>query len=643
MKIQNLQSLKLKTKEIVEESLLYWQRNDIEKTLAKTNKLLKLGKDNNYPHAISRAQILLAAVDTFYNKYSEALEKLFNAQKIAIENGEHDHLSDIYNSIGRCYGLINNQEKSLEYLNKALDIDPDEINILSNIGVTLLRMQKPTEALEYFNRAIEKSNIDERNQFDNTMIYLNIGNTYFILEDYTLAEENYKKAIPLAEESSQRHTLALLYFSLAEVIIQSKNFDYAIELLNEALKIYEEIDSREGLKKVYERLAFLYKDLDNHEKSFYFLWKYSEEMKHFYDRAMNDKIEALEIKHQTEKQLNDAEISKLKNKQQAIERQFTRFKNLHSLKSQDICIFSETFRNIVELAISYHENRQMPVLIEGETGTGKEIIAKTIHYGNSKTEAPFISINCASISPELFESEFFGYANGAFTGASQEGKMGKFEMAHGGTIFLDEIGEMPISMQPKLLRVIQEREYYPIGSSQCVKLDVRIIAATNRDLKEFVKQNKFRSDLYFRLSAGKIEIPPLRKRRNEIIQFANFFMRKYTKLRNKLFDEINQSASEILNKYSWPGNIRELENCIERVVLLYNEKEIKPQHLNFIDSGYDMFEHVDKITLNLNDESLPMREAQQQIVNQVLIKCNGNKARAAEYLKISRKTIYKYL
>jgi len=643
MKIQNLQNLKIKTKGIVEEGLKYWHETDINKTLERTNLLIKLGEENNYPQAISRAQILLAAVDTFYNKHSEALDKLFKAEKIALENQEDDHLSDIYNSIGRCYGLIGEQDKSLQFLYKALDIDHTETSILSNIGVTLLRMQKPEEALDYFNRVLEKNRENNNSESENIMIYLNLGNTYFILKNYEQAAQSYEIAIPLAQQGNQRHTLALLYFSLAEINIQNQNYLEAIELLNNTQEIYEEINSREGLKKVFERLAYLYKDMEDHEKSFYFMWRYSEEMKHFYDETMQEKIKNLEDRHSQEKKMDRDEISQLKNKHTAMERQFSRFKNLHSLQSQNICIFSQTFRHIVELALSYHENRHMAVLIEGETGTGKEIIAKTIHYGNGKTETPFISLNCASISPELFESEFFGYAKGAFTGASQNGKIGKFEMAQGGTIFLDEIGEMPLSMQPKLLRVIQEREYYPIGSDHCVKLDVRIIAATNRNLKEFVQENKFRSDLYFRLSAGKIEIPPLKKRKKEILAFANHFMKKYADMRNKRFVEISPAACDILSKYSWPGNVRELENCIERIVLLYNEKSILPVHLNFIAGNYDMFEHVDEITLKLSDEPLSLREAQQKIVDQVLLKCNGNKAKAAEYLGISRKTIYKYL
>lgn len=204
-----------------------------------------------------------------------------------------------------------------------------------------------------------------------------------------------------------------------------------------------------------------------------------------------------------------------------------------------------------------------PVLITGETGTGKELIARAIHEQSSRNKYPFVAINCSSIPDNLFESELFGYEEGSFTGAKKGGKIGKIEMAQGGTLFLDEVGEMPLFAQPKLLRILQEYELERIGSNKKIHLDIRIIAATNRDLAEMVEEKTFRSDLYYRINVINMKLPPLRSRQEDIIPLAENYLKKLkTKLKTPL-TSISQEATDILLNYSWPGNIRQLQNVIE--------------------------------------------------------------------------------
>ncbi len=207
------------------------------------------------------------------------------------------------------------------------------------------------------------------------------------------------------------------------------------------------------------------------------------------------------------------------------------------------------------------------VLINGETGTGKELVARHIHATSNRKNKPMISINCGAIPATLIESEFFGHAKGAFTGATAERK-GRFQMANGGTIFLDEIGELPIDLQVKLLRVIQEGEFEPVGSSKTVRVDVRIIAATHRNLFELSKENKFREDLYYRLNVFPIEVPSLRERSEDIPLLATSFINKFSRRINKKINPLTEANKSLLKSYSWPGNIRELQNIIERSVIL---------------------------------------------------------------------------
>jgi len=207
------------------------------------------------------------------------------------------------------------------------------------------------------------------------------------------------------------------------------------------------------------------------------------------------------------------------------------------------------------------------VLIHGESGVGKELIARAIHAKSTRSAGPLVKMNCASIPKELFESEFFGHVRGAFTGAQRD-RVGRFELADRGTIFLDEVGELPLEMQSKLLRVLQESEFERVGDDRTRRVDVRVIAATNKNLEADVARGAFRPDLYYRLSVFPIEVPPLRARREDIIALAEFFLRRYCRELGRIPPTLTEAQRELLTGYEWPGNVRELENVIERAVIL---------------------------------------------------------------------------
>jgi len=317
----------------------------------------------------------------------------------------------------------------------------------------------------------------------------------------------------------------------------------------------------------------------------------------------------------------------------------------NSVEFEKIGIFSDKTREIQEIAIKFHEDRHLPVLIEGETGTGKEIVAHMIHYGkNGDIHTPFIPINCTAISQGLFESELFGYEEGAFTGAKRKGAFGKLELAQKGTLFLDEIGDLPLDVQPKLLRVLEEREFFRVGGLKKIKLDIRVICASNRVLEKRVDEGAFRQDLYYRLNVGHIRIPPLRERREEIIPLARMFLEAVARQKGKPVRHLNPEAALILKNYDWPGNIRELQNVIERIVLLNSSPYVLPQHLDCLVPRAGQRRSPENCVLQpghifLPPDKLDLARLEAEIVQKALKKFNNNKTRTAAYLGITRSAL----
>ncbi|MBS1111727.1 MAG: two component, sigma54 specific, transcriptional regulator, Fis family [Nitrospirae bacterium] len=280
------------------------------------------------------------------------------------------------------------------------------------------------------------------------------------------------------------------------------------------------------------------------------------------------------------------------------------------------------------------------VLLLGESGTGKELFARAIHELSPRKEYPFVTINCAAIPRELLESELFGYEKGAFTGAGDK-KLGKFELANSGTIFLDEIGEMDIVLQSKVLRALQEGEIERVGGTKPIKVDIRIIAASNKNLEASVAEKTFREDLYYRLSVFPLTIPPLRERREDIPALVEHFIAKYSLEMNIQQKSISPDAMDLLKSYSWKGNVRELENVIERALILCDgdiitEKELRLNPSGYTDSGLETI----PLDGTLDDSAkAALRIAESKRIRKALEDTGGNKSRAAELLKVSYKTL----
>jgi DNA-binding NtrC family response regulator len=295
----------------------------------------------------------------------------------------------------------------------------------------------------------------------------------------------------------------------------------------------------------------------------------------------------------------------------------------------------EVSRNIQKVAPA-----KTTVLLLGESGTGKELFARALHHLSPRKDNPFVAINCAAIPRELLESELFGHEKGAFTGADYK-RIGKFELADNGTIFLDEIGEMDLSLQAKLLRVLQGEAIERVGGTRPIPIDVRIVAASNKDLEKAVSEKRFREDLYYRVSVFPIRIPPLRERKEDIPLLVNHFVKYYCEELKTGQKEIGAEALEILKNRQWKGNVRELENCIERAVILCDGKTILPEHL-----GFATLETTESLLQDLPMEggleevsSSAQRIAESRLIKKVLNQVGGNKTKASELLKVSYKTL----
>jgi transcriptional regulator with PAS, ATPase and Fis domain len=300
---------------------------------------------------------------------------------------------------------------------------------------------------------------------------------------------------------------------------------------------------------------------------------------------------------------------------------------IHPLHPGQHCRVSDAIVSLTAQALKAAASH-FPVLISGESGTGKELFAQAIHHASPRKVYPFVRINCASIPKDLFESELFGYEKGAFTGAKAEGKPGKFELAHRGTIFLDEIGELPPSMQPKLLRVLEEKEFERVGGTSVIRSNFRLIAATNQNLEAMIREGHFRKDLFYRLNVFPITVPPLRERREDIIPIFLHLLHQLSSEANLMDIYLDRSASKVLTEHSWPGNVRELSNVLEWTLSSLEGTCIRDRDLPFYLKP--------RPEIPSPDRHSPMREVQvradAQAIRQALQEAGHNKAKAARLL-----------
>jgi PAS domain S-box-containing protein len=307
-------------------------------------------------------------------------------------------------------------------------------------------------------------------------------------------------------------------------------------------------------------------------------------------------------------------------------------------QKREVIAESPCMRDVMNFVRRVSASEATTILLEGENGTGKDLIAKTLHYQSLRQAEPFIAINCAAIPETLLESELFGYEKGAFTDARAQ-KRGIFELADKGTLFLDEIGEIPLMLQAKLLRVLEEQTFRRLGGLKDIKLDLRVIAATNKNLREAVKEGAFRQDLYFRLNVIQILIPPLRERTEDIIPLTKFFIDHYNRKFKRQIEGVSEAAAKLLASHDWPGNVRELRNAIERAMILEESAYISPTTLPISVSRPDGAAIAVSAPAEIPTDGLSLEDNERSLLVKALDKTHGNQTQAARLLRITRDTL----
>ena len=356
-----------------------------------------------------------------------------------------------------------------------------------------------------------------------------------------------------------------------------------------------------------------------------------------------------ELKHHMEERVAEANKSLRKD----LDAMRSKLRNVSGVG--EIITTSQRMQKVMRDATIFHNAHDVPVLIEGETGTGKEVMARLVHHGDQHSDKPFVALNCSAIPESLFESELFGYEAGAYTGSRAGGSAGKLELAGEGTLFLDEVAEMPLQLQPKLLRVLEERAFYRVGGLQKKEFKARVVGAGNKNLERMVEQGLFRRDLYHRLKVGHLVLPPLRERQTDITKLADLFLQRQAKRKQKNFSSIAKETYTLLQQYQWPGNVRELENTIERAVLIHNDTVLRPEHLEFLTESSAKSETASTVhptnsstmtirngvSIILPEQPFKLEELTHTIIQEALKKFSGNKTKAAEFLGISRYALYR--
>ncbi len=572
--------------------------------------------------------------------FNQALEYLSTVYKMGVEKKDNEVIALAMNMIGVVYGRLKNIDKALELMLEAVSLSNEQPCLLINIGNIYSQKNDYKKALEYLKKGLQNAK-DPEGVAETLIASIHIAFTYLKMKEHDKSSRIFKKL--LHTNKSDMYYRAKTYVGLSRACWAKNLSDEAKENLAYAIDLIGQIELNSSLLDIYQMISETFEMMGDSDNSLCFYKKYTELIQSIFDDKLAHNLaqvqenfdrEKKELEKQYQQQLNLTE--------KELKKQIELFRNLYADVAglNTFGFFSDTMDKIYSLCKKLHEDRNISVLIEGETGTGKEIIARLIHYGNENTTVPFISINCSAISPALFESELFGYEGGAFTGSKLKGMQGKLELAQGGTLFLDEIGDMPLDMQPKLLRVLQEKEIYRIGGVKKIALDVRIICATNQDLCELIKRGSFRKDLYYRLNTGHIRIPPLRERKEEIIPLARMFLEYFSKQKKKKFTKISLGAEKLLEKKEWEGNVRELENIIERAVMLYDDDILQEHHLlNEFSANDQSWQTENSILISLKQENSPLKDMEKEIIEQLLKRFNGNISRTADYLDITRKTL----
>ncbi len=619
------------------------------KVLESGKQAFALAKKLNYPEGEAKALNIIGISYWSLGEYDTAIEYYHRSLQISEEHNFNHLMAATMNNIGVIYHESENGQKAIEYYHKAMKIFKENndtknvANATNNIGVIYSSLKEYGKSLQYGLQTLEyyKKIGDKK---DMIHAYNNIGNLYFAISDNKKALDYYQHALEISKEIKEYYVTAKALNNIGKVYLNSEKLDKAKQYVEEALKYARKIESKMIMMESYELFSDLYFARKDYKQSLKYHKNYIKIKNEIFNKTSSDKIAELQAKYEIEKKDKEIELlqkeneiikiqleskQKLEKVQVEIVRKNEKInlisRELESLIEKDFIGISENIKSVLELAFTSANNKDTHVLITGENGTGKEIIARIIHHASERKKEAFIPVNCTAIPETLLESEFFGHRKGAFTGAI-ENKKGLFELADNGTLFLDEIADMPPSLQAKLLRVIEEKKFKRIGENTEIHVNVRIISATNRNIKQLIDKKEFRIDLYYRINTLEINIPPLRERPEDIEPLIRHFAEFFAKKMKKPIPKISKELIHNLRKYNFPGNVRELKNLIERVMILSKN--------NFLDVS-DFPITSEEITEQSTIESAEA-DNEKIAIKKALRTTDFNQIKAAELLGISR-------
>jgi len=608
--------------------------------------ILEISILNNYARGQMIAYYLFGLINASLNRFDLALDDYFEGLRSVINSDDSDSISMAYENVGRCYGQLEDYDKSIEFFKKSLALKRS-LSVCNNIGECYLRMNQLDLAYEYLHEAYSQSKIKAQDRDHKSFLFSDICMN---LSQVYIRRKESERALLILQEVMEQDAIkkdmkikSALFSAMGVTYTHLKQYSIADKYFKQAISIAIQFDAKEVLYESYRNYSHYFQQLGDYAEAVKQNDKYLEIRSVLFSKEITNKV--LVLSEHFSKEIKELETRQMEIKQSNLEIE-NKLKQLQAIYARvngigQVGIFSEKMKNIMKMVDFFHYDRNVPVIIEGDSGTGKEIIARMIHFNKSEETRPFITLNCSAISATLFESELFGYEDGAFTGANEKGRQGKFELAQGGTLFLDEISDLPLELQPKLLRALQQREIYRVGGNVSIKLDVRIITATNKDLRQEIINKRFRNDLYYRLNTGHIFIPRLQDRKEEIIPLAQMFLHNFSKEKRKHFQYIEPEAVEFLRRFPWQGNVRELRNTIERIVLLYDDEILRREHLNFLTGNIDKVTFDGSIQVDFDDKDSTLANIEARVIYKTLNKFEGNITQTAKYLSTSRNRIYK--
>ncbi len=587
----------------------------------------------------------------------EPLERATAEGMEAFEEGDYDRALQLFKSVAKKKPLsafalrdvghaafhLQDFNTAMEYYEKAYKLFPNLLDVHFNTGIIHMKRGHVNDAMFSFMETLNLIHPLTPGAYYLGLFHtaeslilqcrLNLGALYKERGELEKAEEQYR----LVLEANPKNVLAM--GSLGDCLMALERYEEAIKIYRKALKVLPEGEERLNIqndlgvchfkKGELEKAISEFKDVlkknPDHVNAIYNLGQvyYHEgltgRMKQDYEEFVRSSKDAASILFSLSKSMVSAATAQ----------------KSRPVEGTNLIGKSSALQRVQDL-IKRAAASDATVLVLGENGTGKELVARSIHQQSGRHDGPFVPIACSALSESLLESELFGHEKGSFTGAIGQ-KIGKFEAAQGGTVFLDEIGEISLSTQVKLLRVLQEREFERVGGTERVKVDIRVIAATNRDLKRAIQEGRFREDLYYRLNVIVIETPPLREREGDMPILVQYFLDRMRSKRTTHFEGITDEALQIMQRYRWPGNVRELENVIERIVTLNDDAKIKPEHLPGELMGQSPSQTPSLFVLPRGGV---LESVEKDMILKVLQESNFNKKQAASRLGISRPTLY---